>query len=48
MHWGTSRRAAHQLRFASTHRLLRLKSAEIPCGIEPRRPVLYTVLRGQP
>ena len=42
-----TRRAAHQLRFASTHKLLRLMSAEIPCGIEPRRRVLYAVLKGQ-
>ena len=33
--------------FPSTHRLLRLMSAEIPCGIEPLRRVLDALLTGQ-
>ena len=34
-------------RFTSTHRLLRLVSAEIPCGIEPLRRVLEALLKDQ-
>ena len=42
-----TQRDAHQLRFPSTHRLLSLVSAEIPCGIEPLRRVLVALLKGK-